>query len=197
VNPFDDETGVGTAFVACTYRVDMRGLRGEDAGLLLLEQVRERVRAGRVLRPDAAHYVELVEAEDADEAARIALVSQLGERDGIDGVKAQLRRGWPSKAPAVVKNQEPNVVDAGHVNGPWRRLAHALENDMPLVGKVISVSVESDVPRVAMVDINGARGILHLGPEEFAKAGDEVDLHLIVFNLKNRRAEFVTAESAR
>jgi hypothetical protein len=174
----------------------MRGLRGEGAALLLPETVRERVRAGRALRPEATHYVELVEAEDADDAARTALVANLGDHDGIDGVRARIPQRM---APSVVETS-PVPVNAGlaEVEAPWGRLARALENDEPLVGKVLSVSVEPDGARVALVDIEGATGTLRLGPQDVGvKKGDEVGLHLIVFNLKKHRAEFVTLESAR
>jgi hypothetical protein len=190
--PFDHVTSVGTAFVACTYDVDIRTVRGEVAALRLVAEVRERVRAGRALRPDAAHYVDVIASDEADDVVRSIVLSQLGEHDGVDGVRtsrpppcADAARVDPNRSPS--SELAPRL--ATEADPGWAWLAEAFEADNAIVGRVVSLEGED-----AQVDVGGAVGNMCVGPgERSVRVGDQVRVRVVMLNLARRRAELVPA----
>jgi hypothetical protein len=83
-------------------------------------------------------------------------------------------------------------VDVDTLERAWTSLARALDAETLPVGRVISVDQDT-----AQVDVQGAVGTLQIAPDDrTVSVGNEIRLKCIVFNLKARRAEYVTAESA-
>lgn len=75
--------------VACLYDVRVEDLADETAGARLVAIVRARVRGGRAVHPDAAHYVNLRVGRNAAIAAQQLVARSLGDGDGIDSVAVQ------------------------------------------------------------------------------------------------------------
>lgn len=88
VHPFDCVVPAAHG-IACLYDVRVENLADESAGARLVASVRARVRGGRAVHPDAAHYVNLHVGRNAAVAAQQLVARSLGDGDGIDSVAVQ------------------------------------------------------------------------------------------------------------
>jgi hypothetical protein len=186
--PFDRITDLNV-FVACTYDVDLRTIRGEASALRLVADVRERVKAGRALRPDAAHYVNVMVSDASDDVARSIVLSRLGHNDGIDSVAVSgLSYPFDARRADAGGLQSALVAEAGTDLEPgWARLAKAIEADSPIVAKVVALEGAD-----ARVDVEGAAGTLWMKEGEHpVRVGDEVRVRVVMLNVAQRRAGFV------
>ncbi len=180
--PFDRVTLVGTSFVACTYDVDVRAVHGEDAARRLLSETRERVKAGRALKPDAAHYVNVIAADPVDDSVRRIVLPELGQNDGIDAVAVFGLALLAAPAPKPWTDEER--ASAGDA---WARMSDAIQADAVLVGRVVESAGDE-----VRVDVDGAVGLLvRWVGEAPPKVGDTIRVRAVVLNLKQRRVEFV------
>lgn len=188
--PFDHVANAGTSFVACMYDVDLRAVRGEVAARRLLDEIRARVKAGRGLRPDAAHYVNLTVSEHLDEAVRFIVIAQLGQGDGIDSVNVSGLPRFPAPARREPDHLQPrgDMPPAGlDEDAGWARLENAVAADSPVVATVLSLGEEG-----ARVDVGGPMGTLWIRPgERPVHVGDEVRGRVVMLNVRQRRVELV------
>lgn len=186
--PFDRVTDLNV-FVACTYDVDLRTVRGETAALRLVADVLERVKAGRALRPDAAHYVNVMVSDGSDDVARSIVLSRLGENDGIDSVAVLGLSAPPDAGRADAAGLQSALAPGAATNlePAWARLVKAIEADSPIVARVIALEGAD-----ARVDVEGAAGTLWMKEEERpVRVGDEVRVRVVMLNVAQRRVGFV------
>lgn len=180
---FDRVTILGDQLVVCTYDVDLREVRGEEAGRGLVAIVRARVAAGRAERPDAAaHHVHVLLTDDTDEVARGVVLSSLGDRDGVDSVAvfgASLEEG----SHAADADASASAAEAPSPSPAWSKLESAIALDRAILAG-------EDV----RVDVDGAEGSLALAPEDWPiRVGEQVRVRVVMLNVRMRRATFVLA----
>jgi hypothetical protein len=174
------------------YVVDVRGISGVEAARQLLSTTRARVRAGRELRPEAAHYVEVIASGAVDDALRGELLSKLGDHDGVDSVSVS---GPPadvgtlgSESPSAAVGQSPTQGGESR-GGGWSTVVDAAQRGSTLVGTIVS-SQAGDV----RVDIDGALGLLRDWEGALPKIGETIRVRVIVLKVKQRRLEVMQSE---
>lgn len=145
------------------------------------------------MRPEAAHYVNVIASESVDEAVRTVLLSELGSHDGVDSVAVSGVSPFDAGAPdferlnsAAVEDLERNAAGAG---GGWEKVATAAQTDSVLIGEVTAV-LHGEI----RVTIEGAVGLLRDAKgEKPPEIGDKLRVRVIMLNLNRRVLEVMRA----